>query len=169
MSSDKSGKAARKCQRPAGPVSGTAGYTLLELMVVMILITLAGSMVFVNLGNSMGKRKNKAFAEQLYGLLSAARQTAVLQRQPVAVKISASESLCWMDPGQGRAPLKVPEQIQIDGADVARVDEDVHALYFYPDGSASGGILYLSTDGVVLTGLRVDRLLGVISKVTDKP
>ena len=51
------------------------GFTLAEILVVIILLALAGSLVFVSVGKSMAGRQNKAFARDMVFLCKKARRT----------------------------------------------------------------------------------------------
>lgn len=151
---------------PAGlarPLSG--GFTLLELVVVLLLVGLASSLIYVSVGRSLGRHEEKAFGRELAFLTKRARRMAIEKAVPSALLISSEDRRCWVR-GQ-TASVKVPETMLIEGEDVAEVEDGVYGIHFYADGSSSGGTLTFSVAGEILYAFRVDPITGLIS--TEKP
>jgi general secretion pathway protein H len=143
--------------------SNSKGFTLLEIIVVMILVAVASSLVFVSVGKSIGKKKDKAFAEDMVSLCKEARFRAIDKGVPAAILISSGERRCWI--GGTEKSLEIPEEMLIEGEGVALFQEGVYAVHFYPDGSSSGGELTLSVFGRLVYAFKIDRLTGLISRV----
>ena len=141
--------------------SNSDGFTLLEMIVVLVIIAICGSLVFVNVGKSIATRKNKNFAYQMISLCKTARRLAIDRGVPVAFYISSDERRCWVD--NGRGGIKVPEGMLIEGEGVSAFDEGVYGIEFYPDGSAGGGELTLSIAGNILCTIKVDLITGTIT------
>jgi general secretion pathway protein H len=141
--------------------SNSDGFTLLEMIVVLVIIAMCGTLVFVNVGKSIATRKNKNFAYEMISLCKTARRLAIDRGAPVAFYISSDERRCWID--SGRDDIKVPEGMLIEGEGVSAFDEGVYGIEFYPDGSASGGELTLSVGGNIVCTIKVDLVTGTIS------
>ncbi len=137
------------------------GFTLIEILVVMVLIAVSGSLVYLSVGRSAGQKQGKMFAQEMIGLVKKARGTSLASSRPVAFYISSSDRICWVE--GGGASLKIPEKVLVQAQGIAHIDADVYGVYFYPDGSSSGGELTLSANGEIFAVLRVDMLTGLVS------
>jgi general secretion pathway protein H len=137
------------------------GFTLIEILVVMVLIAVSGSLVYLSVGRSAGQKQGKLFAQEMIGLVKKARSTSLASSRPVAFYISSSERICWVE--GSASSLKIPEQVLIQAQGIAQADADVYGVYFYPDGSSSGGELTLSANGRPFCVFRVDILTGLVA------
>lgn len=137
------------------------GFTLIEILVVMILIAVAGSLVYLNVGRSAAQKHGRMFGQEMITLVKKARGTSLASSRPVAFYISSADRLCWVDGGS--PSLNVPERVLIQAQGIIQVDPGVYGIYFYPDGSSSGGEIALSADGQLFFTFRVDVLTGLIS------
>jgi general secretion pathway protein H len=63
---------------------------------------------------------------------------------------------------EGGRRYRIPETIQVEGTGVAEVQPGVFAIFFYPDGSSSGGEIDLRWEDGSLDRVKVDKLLGII-------
>ena len=137
------------------------GFTLIEILVVMVLIAVSGSLVYLSVGRSAEQKQGKLFAQEMVGLVKKARRMSLAFSRPVAFYISSADRLCWVE--GGAAGLKIPEKVLIQAAGIAHVDADVYGVFFYPDGSSSGGELTLSANGQPFFVFRVDILTGLVT------
>ena len=137
------------------------GFTLIEILVVMVLIAVSGSLVYLSVGRSAEQKQGKMFAQEMIGLVKKARGTSLASSRPVAFYISSTDRICWVE--GGAASLKIPEKVLIQEQGIAHVDADVYGVYFYPDGSSSGGELTLSANGETFSVFRVDMLTGLVT------
>lgn len=135
------------------------GFTLIELIVVLLLAALAAGMVFINVGQARQDQEGRFFARELHRLLRTARTQAISSGTVRMVVISADERRCWVDP---RKALTIPDRVRIQGRHLAQPQEGQHGVYFYPDGSSSGGLLTVSENEQFLLRMRVDPLTGLI-------
>ena len=142
------------------------GFTLIEILVAVTLLAMAGTLVSVNIGKSAADKKPKAFARQMISLFKKARRVAIDHGKPMAVYISSSKRCCWIS-GEG-TPLEIPEQMLVEGEGVCRLNSDIHVMRFFPDGSSSGGDLTLSISGQPVYAFRVDLLMGLVTRIEEE-
>jgi general secretion pathway protein H len=140
---------------------GSRGFTFIEILVVTALITVSASLVYLSVGRSAEQKQGKLFAQEMVSLVKKARRASVAISRPVAFYISSMGRLCWVEGSD--ASLKIPEKVLVQASGIAHVDSDIYGLYFYPDGSSSGGELSLSTGGELFFVFRVDMLTGLVS------
>ncbi len=145
---------------------GSKGFTFVEILIVIIILALAGSLVFVNVGKSISKKNTKAFAQQMISLCKKARRIALDEGVPIAFNISSDQRCCWI---RDRAKsIEFPEKMHIEGEGISQLDEDIYTIRFYPDGSSDGGELTLSMPTSQAYTFRVDRLTGLLAKVKEE-
>lgn len=138
-----------------------SGFTLIELIVVVFLISLSlGVVVGINFKQS-DSLQMKSSARQLYSFLLTARSLAILHNQV---------NRCWYLPEQDEVvsdiqerPLSVPPKVSLALPGQEPFSNGKMLLaYFYPDGSAGAGEFCLQS-GKRAMMLRVDPFLGFVS------
>ena len=94
------------------------GFTLLELLVVLVLIALAVSLAVASVDRIAGRMNERRWADQTLHALMKLRNQAMVQRKPVTVPLADL--------------LALPPEFRLD-----KVSETSNAdtLYFYPDGT----------------------------------
>ena len=145
--------------------SSKNGFTLVEILVVMVLLAMAGSLVFVSVGKTMAGNRNRAFAGELLSLCKKARRMAVDDGVPTAFNISSGQRRCWV--GDSKKSLEIPEEMLIEGEGITQLNEDVYTIGFYPDGSSGGGTLTLSVSGQTVYAFRIDILTGMLTRIEE--
>ncbi len=138
----------------------------MEILTVLVLLSLAGSLVFMNVGASMTNRRNQDFSQRMTALLKKARRMSVEDGAPKAFQISSSQRQCRVD--GCNQPLDFPEHLGVEGEGIRQLNEDVFAIYFYPDGSSDGGMMTLTDHEKPVLRLRVDRLTGAIRQIESE-
>ncbi len=136
------------------------GFTLLELIIVITILGIVASLVVVSVGKNIATDTEKVFVHNVTQNCIEARTQAIIKGDIQALFISSSERRCWIT-GK-REKLKVPASMLIEGEDVGQPEDDRYAIYFYPDGSSSGGVLILSVPGRFIYRLEIDPLTGKI-------
>ncbi|GEM_PF-5934273 len=69
-----------------------AGFTLLELLVVIIIISIASTVIILNLGSSfLTTKRSEFFARQMMSLIKLARQQAIFGTEVIRITISNDE------------------------------------------------------------------------------
>ncbi len=156
--------------------SASKGFTLLEIIVVMLIISITSSLVFMNFGRGAGKKDMKIFAEKLSSLCKKARMTSLSSGVPVKLIISPADRQCWISIWKNHAEitgrqdndkkayvLSIPGKVFIEASGLTRQDSGVYEIVFYPDGSSSGGDLAIGQGDKPSFFCRIDLLTGVVS------
>lgn len=128
-------------------IAGSAGFTLLEMLVVLAVLGLAAALVMSRpLGASPATQARTA-AQRVAAALRGARGRAILADATVTVALDAPGHRLRLSDA---APLGLPRAVALTGTPVIR---------FAPDGSSSGGTIVLGGGGV-RQGVAVDWLTG---------
>jgi general secretion pathway protein H len=121
-----------------------AGFTLLELMVVLAILALAVAIVPANLMKGTGAQSLKADVRMLISGLRYARTKAIASNMPVALVVDPRDMHLSIDGTQQIGALSrtttfgaMDEQHLLQAGAPATVQ-------FFPDGGSSGGELILS-------------------------
>ena len=144
------------------------GFTLLELIVVMVLMALGVSLITTSLGRGLGKRRPKAFVQQFVGLCRQARSQALSSARPVTLTIDGETRRCRL--GDRQPGLKIPEMVKIEVENLAPGyhSEAGYQLVFFPDGSSTGDRLVFSVDGQPMAFFHLDPLTGFIQLQSNR-
>jgi general secretion pathway protein H len=137
---------------------GERGFTLIELIVVLAIISLVLAIGVPRLGQGSGSHAAAATAHAVAAALRLSRNRAVAEDRPTRFVIDAGSY------GLGGAGhlSPVPQGISLTLIDSGRIDTAGHAIRFYPDGSSTGGGVAL-TAGTVRYDVLVDWLNGNVS------
>jgi len=137
----------------------TAGFTLLEILVVLSIASLMLTLVPLAFSGSVDLVRSKGAARELVATLQYARSRAVARNRIVDVDLDAGTGRYVV--GAGGAVRDLPGGVrlilvEVDGSG----DDSQHGrIRFFPDGSSSGGQLRLE-DGVRRFHIAVHWLLG---------
>ena len=124
-------------------MSRPAGFTLLEMLVVITVMGLA-MLAAPRVGGAWADgARDRAAVQELGSGLSRARFMAVAMRSPVEVLFNLKERTWRTSPAgpKGRLPDVEISVLGIDGATVR--DASTSAIQFYPDGGSSGGTILI--------------------------
>jgi len=149
--------------------SGSTGFTLLELMVVLTIIGMASILIAPNVGN-IESRTFSAQVRQATSLLNYARRIAVVQGQPSTATFYAvleeggpgfeDENRRGNNIGiweSNAATLRFRDSTERE-TDI----EDRIGITFYPEGGSTGGSLIFSLEDQIVTVV-VDPFTGRLS------
>ena len=141
-------------QRKLTPPS--KGYTLIELCLVIIVITLISALIVPNLVRAREGQERRDFEAKVFRLASWARETAIQEHKTLALSVSDRRFTVVEETEDGeedRQSLSMPEGI--DTGSMAAEGEDATSnewrLHFFPDGSSDGGGVELSDNGRIRT------------------
>lgn len=139
---------------------GAAGFTLVEMMVVLAIGALVFAIALPSLVAGWGTRVDLA-ASAVAGELRRARSEALSTNRPRAVLFDLAERSVSRPGGRSHS---LPDGVDLDllTARSERVDDEHAWIRFFPDGSATGGRLSFERDGNVLAAVDVDWLTGAV-------
>jgi general secretion pathway protein H len=170
---------------------GYRGFTLIELIVVLVIISLMTALVTPRLIGSLTKMNLNTSAQKISSFLRYARSQAVseqtvyhavfdFEKNSMYIKIekpqddqdtyfkAETESEETDDSKSERSEIQsyiLPEGVVIKKAVVAneKIDSDLFSIVFYPAGSSSGGSVVLMDEKERQYQISVDFITGIVS------
>jgi len=147
------------------------GFTLVELMVVMVIIGLLLAVVPIAFDRALPGLELKSTTRQLAAALREARSNAIRDNQEASVTLNVTERRYALD-GTKKSQV-VAEGIELSlFTATTEVDEQGGGrIRFFPDGTSTGGRVTLVGGGTAYYIL-VDWLSGrveIVDKVADSP
>jgi prepilin-type N-terminal cleavage/methylation domain-containing protein len=148
----------------AQPAATRCGFTLLELLVVMIIICIAFFALRPNFTGMIRGAQERTALRQLVSLFAAARAEAVAKGKLTRVIYDsftgAFHAEIQPDPEadrqlfdplrlMGKSELRLPEHLTIDAIKIGGLTmspADTQTIYFYPDGRTDGAAFLLVKD-----------------------
>lgn len=124
------------------------GFTLLELMVVLIVVVLGFSIIGVNISSGTNSAAHQAAARDLVSALRYARGQALIAREETTVAIDLNENSYTVS--NRDKVFEIPETIDLT---VVTAQEELTGkgqanIRFFPDGSSTGGRVKLERNGI---------------------
>ena len=143
--------------RPASsaPASRDAGFTLLELLIGLSIIAIALALAVPSLSRSRASLAVRSSAYELASELRSARALARATNIEQRVTLDQAGNRYWNS--SNTAPHSLPVAPEITVPDSERLDRTTSRIRFFPDGSASGGLIRLRGPNSMAT-VRVDWL-----------
>lgn len=134
------GKAPRQLHATVG------GFSLLELIVVLVLISLLFTVIGVSVSRSISGAEMRNAARELTAGLRHTRGQAIIQRQQQVFTVDVDRRT-WQ--AGSSEPVELPEglDITINTARSELTGERAGGIRFYPDGASTGGSVVLTADG----------------------
>jgi len=123
--------------------NGCAGFTLVEVMAVMLIIALVASLAVTRMCGT-GRARLKALALETAALLRQERLGAVMTGRERQVSVDGEQRVLV---GDGGDMVALPRDVVLDilGID-ALWSERQAVVRFYPDGASTGAVLKLSRE-----------------------
>lgn len=120
-----------------------AGFTLLEMLVTLAIVSLVGLVTTPFIGNSLDKMRVKHGAMEITSALKLARQQAIQASSETTVLFDLAAGSLTTD---RTVDLHLPEEAQISliTASSEQTAERQGAIRFFKDGSSTGGQVELS-------------------------
>jgi general secretion pathway protein H len=129
---------------PVSIADRKAGFTLIEIQAVMMIIALIAALVFTALPGT-GRTQLKALALQTAALLRRERLGAILTGRSQSVSIDGELRAFVTDDGDRVA---IPRDVTVDILGVDELWSGRQAVVrFLPDGASSGTVMKLSREG----------------------
>jgi general secretion pathway protein H len=144
---------------------GQQGFTLLELVVVLALVSLLLGLMVPSLQHSISREKDRANIRQLATVLRLARSQATTSHQRVRVFLNKENGRYWLE-GSNRQGVLAGMRL----GDTRLVWEDSNRrqgyIAFYSDGTSSGGKLVMTDPIGRLYNLEVEIITGKVTLKT---
>ncbi|MBF0467789.1 MAG: type II secretion system protein [Desulfamplus sp.] len=129
------------------------GFTLIEIMVVIILIAIAGSLVLMNVGQSGRMKESRMFAGKIVAMCKKARLTAVGKGVPSCLAIAPESRECrigFMDDAMSESQTVIDDGFGESSGNIDPYDD-------FPGSSENSDILKIP-ENILLEGenIKVD-------------
>ncbi|QTA84704.1 GspH/FimT family pseudopilin [Desulfonema magnum] len=157
------------------------GFTFLELLVVLVIISLMSALVAPRLGGALSRMNSKTAAKKIAASLRYARSQAVSRKMPHIAVFDFDKNRIvignWKPetPGTGNWELgtgnreleagkiyDLPEGVKLESAIGGEVVSGLFQINFYPVGSSSGGGVIISDEQERLYKITVDFITGTV-------
>jgi type II secretion system protein H len=129
-----------------------AGFTLLELLLVLFIIGLSAAVVMFSAGRLQENTLFNTEARRLYLTVKHAREISIIERRDIIFKVDGEAKRYWIDYGDDTKSEvhSMPEKFAIAGEDIS----------FFPKGNSSGGRYELDNGKGRKYEVTVDPVLG---------
>ncbi|BFI97385.1 MAG: prepilin-type N-terminal cleavage/methylation domain-containing protein [Rhodanobacter sp.] len=148
---------------------GPRGFTLLEMLVVILLIGIAAAAVSFSVTQGLASARINAASGEIAAALRATRAQAIVQGKQQVFDVDIRNGT-WSDPKRTGVRLPAGLKIAITSALEDRPNEHTGRIRFFPDGSSTGGHIVL-TSGSRQWRINVSWLTGevaVVDRVAQK-
>lgn len=125
----------------------SAGFTLAEMMVVLVVIGLLLALVPPLLSNGFPAAQTRAAVRDLVGALRFTRGEALRANQEASMVIDLKEGLVRITGVKRTRDLPASATIRATTAFAAEAESDSAVFSFYPDGSSTGGRIEVEGGG----------------------
>lgn len=153
----------RRCPRRTPVTSPLPGVTLVELLVVIVLITVAAGLIIPRMGGSIAAHELREAAARFAQTARTAREFAVARQEVCAIEIDLDRGcyhltmqsdkegadsfeeiqMSWLKPACWPRSLRVRDYRRPDGTSATSGQA---SLRFFPDGTTSGASIALATE-----------------------
>jgi general secretion pathway protein H len=124
----------------------TAGFSLIEMLVVMAILALVGAVLMPVLARPSETLRLQANARDLLGALRVTRAAAIAGNAELALMIDVEERT-FESPAVARRSLDPDIAAKITFAEPLRQSRSHGGFSFFPDGSSTGGDVRLTLNG----------------------
>lgn len=119
------------------------GFTLVEVMVVMVIIALIMGLVATSMSSSISSAQARAASRNLVASLRYTRVRAIIDKKEQVFEVDV-ESRSFKAPGRKEVTLPEGVDITITTARSEVTSEAVSGIRFFPDGGSTGGHIELT-------------------------
>jgi len=118
------------------------GFTLIEVLMVLMLIAIVVTTVSVSIARSLGGAEVRAAGRDLVAALRYTRGQAIVKREEQAFEFDVEE-MTYQAPGRKAVALPEGFEMSLVTAAQEQLGEGKGAIRFFPDGSSGGGVIRL--------------------------
>lgn len=148
---------------------GPRGFTLIELVIVLIIISLLAVLLTPNLTRTLSHMEAKGAAKRLSAILRYCRSDAVNKRRVNLVVLDTASNVVSIYSLHEEEPepkaerfYPLPAGVKLEKIDVGKnlYDSSQPAFEFYPNGGSNGGTAVIRSERGRTYTIRVDLLTG---------
>ena len=121
------------------------GFTLVELMVVMVIIALVMGLVATSMSRSISGAEARAASRKLVASLRYTRARAIIDKQERVFQVD-TENRSYQAPGRKLTQLPEGVDLTLTTARSEMTSEAVGGIRFFPDGGSTGGHIELTVN-----------------------
>jgi general secretion pathway protein H len=139
-----------------------SGFTLLELILVLVIVAVAATLVAPAIGNRFTSADPRQTIVQLRAAMELMRVRAIEEGKEEVLVVAAEEGRYWHEGGDGEV-LVPPESGELRARGRFTRETGEVEFHFYPDGTNSGGEVRIEksrSEGGKIYGLTLNPLLG---------
>jgi len=122
-----------------------AGFTLVEIMVVMVIIALIMGLVATSMSRSISAAEARAASRELVASLRYTRARAIIDKAEQVFLVD-TENRSYQAPGRDKVELPEGVDLTITTATSELVSDAVSGIRFFPDGGSTGGHIELTVN-----------------------
>lgn len=151
-------------QRCTAATGGTDGFTLLEVVCVVAIVTILAAIVIPALPRGTSRVRLESYAIETAAMLKADRNAAIRNRVQVITEVDAPSRI--IRSGATGRVIKVPDDVAFDAVLAARCNQRAagSTIRFFSSGMSCGGAIALTRLGVGYE-IRVNWLTGGVEVV----
>lgn len=129
-----------------GPRRSASGFTLVELLVVLVIAALVLGLVGTSISRNVSGAEMRSSVRKMAASIRYTRTRAILDKQEQVFFVD-TENRAYTAPR--REPVQLPEgmEVQLMTARSELTSETVGGIRFYPDGGSTGGHVELAANG----------------------
>jgi general secretion pathway protein H len=149
----------------ADDANGEAGFTLIEIVCVLAIITMLAAIVMPSIPRGTSRARLESFAVEAAAMLKGDRNSAIRGRAQVATRIDPTNRS--IRSGATGRVIRIPDDVAFDATLAARCNQrpDGATIRFFASGMSCGGVIALSRLGVGYQ-IRVNWLTGGVEIVS---
>ncbi|MBW2708408.1 MAG: prepilin-type N-terminal cleavage/methylation domain-containing protein [Deltaproteobacteria bacterium] len=170
--------------QPLNKTTMKKGFSLIELLVVLVLISVFSAFVGVNVAGSLGNMELKTASKKVAASLRYARSRAITESVPYVALLDLNQNRVTVKPnpmspgseedtGESASKLKesgakhydLPKDVKFKNAltfDGAESDSRFFAVVFMPNGCSSGGTILLENNRERGSTVTIDFVTGTV-------
>ena len=148
------------------PAGAASGFTLVELVVVLIILAISVGLVLPRVGAGWRRLEDRDFLQEFVNTLKSGRLFAMNSGEVVIFRIRGSERVYGLDDPQ----KPIPDTVDIF-ADHLETDPETkdNLVFFFPDGSLSAGDMEVVFDKVRTYRISINPLFGSVQAYKVEP
>ncbi len=114
------------------------GFTLIEIIAVMVLLTIIATVVAMSFSKSMSSAKIEAASRDLVAALRYTRGQAIVRGEQKALDIDLEHNT-YQAPGKAIVQMPKDMRLQLVTAEIEQTSRSAGRIRFFADGASTGG------------------------------